>query len=236
MKRLFPFGIFFLMTTTALLGSSETYSSIDANGVPFDHKLQDRFKKQNGFFIEVGAYDGLTQSNTYLLEKNLGWRGVLIEPSPSEFIKLLSNRPNSFCFECALGSLAENGAFVWGDFDHGPMSSIGGKRIDRSPNVRVLMRSLQSILDEIGVTHVDFFSLDTEGYEYNILQGIDYEKVVIDYMLIEIYSWDLEKITSFLSAKGFELVECFSFYSHATCPEWDGTHNDYLFRRKDTGS
>ena len=109
------------------------------------------------------------------------------------------------------------------------MSSIEGKRRGYPANVQVHMRSLQSILDELGITHVDIFTLDVEGYEYNILQGIDFNKVVFEYLLIEIYTNEYKKIVRFLQEKGYELLENFSLYDY-TIPEWDGTHNDYLFK------
>ena len=63
--------------------------------------LVDNLKKyldfKNGFFIEVGAHDGIFQSNTLNLEKNLGWTGVLIEPSLNAYLECLKNRPKSIC-------------------------------------------------------------------------------------------------------------------------------------------
>ena len=50
-----------------------------------DKKLLKYLNYNNGFFIELGANDGLRQSNTYYLEKNLGWRGILIEPEKKNF-------------------------------------------------------------------------------------------------------------------------------------------------------
>ena len=46
----------------------------------------------NGFFVELGANDGLTQSNTAYFEKSRGWKGVLIEPSPNKFLECIKNR------------------------------------------------------------------------------------------------------------------------------------------------
>ena len=50
-----------------------------------DIKLEKYLNFSNGFFIELGAHDGITQSNTYYYEKNKNWRGVLIEPTPKLF-------------------------------------------------------------------------------------------------------------------------------------------------------
>ncbi len=51
--------------------------------------------KKNGYFIEIGANDGIQLSNTYLLEKQYDWTGICVEPIPRTFDKLVKNRPNS---------------------------------------------------------------------------------------------------------------------------------------------
>lgn len=186
----------------------------------------------HGYFIEVGGHDGVEQSNTKLLEESYNWTGILVEPSPILYPTLCKNRPHSLCFQCALGSFEENGTFVEGDFDGSTMSSVNGERLNRPATEKVLMRSLQSILDETNVHHVNFFSLDTEGYELNILHGIDFERTQFDYILIEINNNQYGQITGFLLEKGYEMIQSFTNYSKETNPLWDGTHNDYLFKRK----
>ena len=214
-----------------LLAYPPSYSAADYRGVPLDHLLLEIMNFKNGTFIEVGAYDGVKYSNTKLFEECYNWKGILIEPSEVLFSELCKNRPNSKCFQCALGSFEENNAYGYGDFDGHPMSSLT-ERIDRPADTKVLIRSLQSILDECNINHVHFFSLDTEGYELNILKGIDFKKTTFDYLLIEIYSHQYDQIVSFLSSKGYYVVKCLSNYNKKSNPSWDGTHNDYLFKRK----
>ena len=57
-----------------------------------DQKLCEFLNYKDGFFIELGANDGIRQSNTFYFEKNLNWRGILIEPIKSKFIKCKNNR------------------------------------------------------------------------------------------------------------------------------------------------
>ncbi len=223
---------FLLLFMASSIHAKLSYSMHDSEGVPLDLKLVKIFNLKNGFFIEVGAYDGVIFSNTKLLEEKNGWKGILIEPSPSLFSKLCSNRPQSRCFQCALGSFEENGTYGWGDFEGGPMASLT-QRTDNPQTVKVLIRSLQSILDECNITHIDFFSLDTEGYEWNILNGIDFSKTDITYMLIEIYAHHYDQITSFLFNHGYSLISCLSNYNKISNPGWDGTHNDYLFKKNE---
>lgn len=213
----------------------KNYSALDYLGVPLDHILAEILNyKENGVFIEVGAFDGVTYSNTKLFEEFFGWRGILIEPSEVLFSKLCINRPNSKCFQCALGSFDEDGIYKVGDFDGHPMSSLTN-RTGHPQDYKVLIRSLQSIIDECGFYHINLFSLDTEGYELDVLKGIDFDKTTFDYLFIEIYKHQYKEMVAFLSSKGYEMVSCISNYNRESNPGWDGTHNDYLFRRKDLG-
>jgi len=209
-----------------------SYSMTDYRGIPLDHMLAEIMNFNNGTFIEVGANDGLMQSNTKFFEEYYGWKGILVEPSKNLFAQLCKNRPNSRCFECALGSFSENNSYVSGDFDGNLMSSLTG-RTGKPRNQKVLIRSLQSILDECGVKHINFFSLDTEGYELNILKGIDFSRSSFDYLLIEVYQHQYDEIISFLSSNGYDMVKCLTNYNKISNPDWDGTHNDYLFKKKD---
>lgn len=213
------------------LHGNKTYSMTDSENVPLDHKLLDLMDYSNGVFIEVGALDGNKISNTKLFEEFYGWSGILVEPSPILYSRLCANRPNSKCFQCALGSFVENGTYAYGDFDGHPMASLVG-RTNKPANVRVMLRSLQSLLDECNIRHVNFFSLDTEGYELNILKGIDFNRTTFDYLLIEVYKHQFDDIVALLAGHGYDLISNFSNYNKISNPGWDGTHNDYLFKRR----
>jgi FkbM family methyltransferase len=219
------------MSCSLLFAKESSYSLSDCRGIPLDQKLVTLLNYRNGIFVEVGANDGLRQSNTKRLEEYYGWTGILVEPSPAAFSQLWLNRPNSDCFQCALGSFAQHDTYVIGDFDGHLMASVNGERLDRNPDQKVLVVCLQSILDEVGIKHVDFFSLDTEGCELNILRGIDFSRTTFEYLLIEIYSHQYQEIVSFLSNKGYAMIENFSNYNPKDNPAWDGSHNDYLFKR-----
>lgn len=230
MKNRFVFcSIFLCLCAASIAYEKISFSGIDAYGEPLDHKLLNKLNYRNGVFIEVGAYDGIHQSNTKLFEDNYGWTGILIEPSECLFETLCSNRPNSSCFQCALGTFEQDNTYLYGNFDGRLMSSVDGKREGRPADQQVLVRSLQSILDQLNMTHINFFSLDVEGYEINVLKGIDFNKTLFDYILIEIYTAEYDEIISFLKNRGYILLENFSNYTKATHPGWDGTHNDYLF-------
>lgn len=207
-----------------------SYSMSDSQGHKFDEKLLQLMNYENGVYIEVGANNGINQSNTKRFEEFHGWTGFLFEPSPDLFEELVVNRPNSKCYPFALGSFEQDNTYVTGDFDGNLMSSIEGNRLNRPAKTTVLMRSLQSVLDEEGITHINFFSLDVEGFELNVLRGIDFNKVTFDYLLIEVNSHH-DDINELLFSHGYEMIENFSNYNPIDNPSWDGTHNDYLYKR-----
>jgi FkbM family methyltransferase len=221
-----------------------SYSLQDVKGKPLDWKLDELFgQKRNGCFIELGANNGLRQSNTAFFARERDWRGVLIEPSPSGFSACLQNRPESRCFHAACVAPDYSSPFVEGDFNGNLMSSVDGKRLDSKDKgkdkgkgkdkerIRVPARTLESILDECdSVDTIDLLSLDTEGYELPILRGLNLEKYRPRYMLIELYQWDYEAVLEFLGSHGYTCLGNFSNYNKEEKPDWDGTHNDYLFK------
>lgn len=184
-----------------------------------------------GFFIEAGANDGIKQSNTFLLEKKFNWSGILVEPSYIAYQNCVKNREKSKVYNSCLVSEDYNFNFVQGDFDGNLMSSVSGKRLNRANNGVVSATTLQKLLDINNVEKIDFFSLDTEGYEYEVLKGIDFSKTVIEKILIEIYDSNKDQIFNFLNNM-YKKPICLTNFNYIDNPNWDGTHNDYLFIRR----
>lgn len=217
----------------------KTYSLKDCLNNPIDYKLDKLFNKENGFYIELGANDGLKQSNTAFFEFFRNWTGILVEPSLSAFEQCKTNRPKSSCYNNACVSNEYSDDFVYGDFNTGNlMSSVNairknGKEIDGAYLTKVPAITLEQILKEEKIKEknieIDFLSLDTEGYELNILKGINLNLYRPKYMLIEVYNFDFENIVQFLKENEYKLLYNFTNYSKESNPHWDGTHNDYLF-------
>jgi len=198
--------------------------------MPLDQILDQIFNsKTNGFYIELGANDGLSQSNTAFFEFYRGWKGVLIEPSPNAFMRCVNSRPNSICFNLACVSDTFPDKFIEGDFNGGMMSSVNGIRNNTTNLIKVSTSTLESILDSLNINTIDLLSLDTEGYEYDILRGLNLNKYRPHYMLIEIYTSQYDTLVGFLQENNYKLIMNVSNYNKQDNPGWDGTHNDYLF-------
>jgi FkbM family methyltransferase len=163
-----------------------------------DDKLA-AYLPNSGVFIEVGATDGYTESNTYYLERFKNWTGVLIEPIPDLYKKCVKERPRSQVFNCALVSDDyPNDAVVMKEgylmsTVKGALGSDENAHLEKARyfhgtdalEISVPARTLTSVLKEAGVTDIDFFSLDVEGYEVNVLQGLDLDTYRPTFMLVE---------------------------------------------------
>ena len=124
-------------------------------------------------FIECGANDGVDQSNTWYYEKNLNWSGILIEPLKKQFWELKKNRSkkNKF-FNLALCSSENENTLLIEDDDLKSKSCIENNKKINSNIKSVNSITLTRILDEISAPNlIDFFSLDVEGFEANVISG-----------------------------------------------------------------
>lgn len=208
------------------------FSSFTGEGVPFEEFFDELFlRKRNGFFVELGANDGLHQSNTAFLEFQRDWTGVLLEPSLPAFEACVKNRPGAKVYRCACVSKEYPSSEVLGDFQATSLTaSIGGTRNRANQLCSVPARTLSSVLEEAQCpARFDLLSLDVEGYEVDVLLGLDLNRFRPHYMLIELYQKEYQAVVTLLKENGYELQSNLSNYNKLNNPRWDGTHNDYLF-------
>jgi|688.fasta_scaffold416801_2 FkbM family methyltransferase len=194
------------------------------------------YGEKRGYFCEFGAADGLTLSNTYLLEK-LGWNGVLVEPSKRWHEQLASNRSCKIGHECVYSE--SNQEIIFNEVDDGMFSSLvefsdsdmnSEKRL-HGLRYSVSSISLEDLLCKYGApSHIDFLSIDTEGSEFAILENFNFQSFSFGAIFVEHnFTENRGKINKLLIGNGY--VQIFSNLSR--WDDWYLSQQQYdLLRRK----
>lgn len=171
---------------------------------------------EDGFFVECGAYDGETRSNTLVLERFLSWTGLLIEADPINFSKMVTKNRKAYLSPTCLAVqpfpsvssflMASNVGRL-----HDPKDS--DSHMTNSPDVahtgkHVLVQCIPfaHLMAALNVTTVDYFSLDIEGYEMQVLKTIPFDEIDIKSLSVEFSHMPnaLEELNSFMESKGYE--------------------------------
>jgi FkbM family methyltransferase len=150
-----------------------------------DLKVLEVYKhKKDGYFIEIGANDGINLSNTYLLETQYNWKGICVEPIPSKYELLIVNRPNSKCYKEAVFN-ESNTYQIFDIANNFDLISGISKYIDKhydavnanKTQIIVNTITLNDLLEKSNSpSFIEYLSLDTEGTELEILKGVDFTK------------------------------------------------------------
>lgn len=177
-----------------------------------------KFKK-NGTFVDIGAHDGISYSNTYYLEKELGWTGLCIEPQDENFEKLIKNRRCVSIKGCIFNETGEknflkvsgpsemlSGLLDTYDYRHLErvdleISQLGGSR----EVIKIKTYNLNDLCNKNNIKHIDFLSIDTEGSEEAIIKSIDFSKINIDVIAVE-NNYNSDLILQYLNKKNYNLV------------------------------
>lgn len=203
-----------------------------------DRKLIEVIDNSPNYYIEIGANDGVSQSNTLALELFYGWRGLLIEPISSTFGKLKKNRSKRRNFLLNSACVSRSYAEQTVDLLYSDLMSValgldsdvrdpvahafsGKKFLSPQDSTRVETvpaTTMTRALEKAGApTQIGLLSLDVEGAELEVLKGLDFRTYQIDWILVE--SRQVDRISALLSRNGYAVHSKLS-------------HHDYLFTRK----
>ncbi|WP_306121204.1 FkbM family methyltransferase [Roseovarius sp. MMSF_3359] len=172
-------------------------------------------KPNEGYFVEFGAVNGIQNSNTYYMEKILGWKGIVGEPARKWHEALRKNRGCSIETRCVYKNTGDQLEFV----ETG--SWMGGNTLSAHKNDDGAYREISDryIVDTISLndllkTHnapkyIDFMSVDTEGSEFEILNAFDFSQASFGVILVEHNRVETKRqaIRSLLEENGYKHMQ-----------------------------
>ncbi|WP_413974438.1 FkbM family methyltransferase [Hyunsoonleella sp. 2307UL5-6] len=180
--------------------------------------------KKNGFFIEFGATDGISMSNTFLLEKDFNWKGILAEPGRCWHSALKENRDTFIETNCVWHKTGEELQFQ--EAQSSTLSTVVGfgktdshsQDRDTKKVYSVTTISLNDLLLKYKAPKIiDYLSIDTEGSEYIILNNLNFDDYKFRVITVEHnYTSLREKIFKLLSSKGYSRVHT----THSLFDDW----------------
>jgi FkbM family methyltransferase len=172
--------------------------------------------RRNGYFVEIGAIDGVELSNTWHFEQALGWDGLLIEASP-RYCELAARQRRATVVNCVLADtegrmLFLDAGYVGGllrfmppqqileiEYYEGPKQTpVGARWVDT--------KRLDTVLSAQGVTRIDYLSVDVEGAEPQILSTLDFGKVSVGVVSVEAKGDAIHAIKAILEPAGFVMM------------------------------
>ena len=171
--------------------------------------------KRNGFFVEFGAADGLHLSNTYLLEKEFGWTGILAEPARIWHSKIPQNRPETILEKRCVWVESGKELEFWETKNPELSTLANSENTDEHAQARlgaehylVPTISLVDLLEKYSAPlNPDYLSIDTEGTEFQILESFDFTKYQFKVITCEHnYSQDRKKVFGLLTSQGYVRV------------------------------
>jgi FkbM family methyltransferase len=144
------------------------------------------------YYFEMGAMDGITYSNTKFFEETLAWTGVLVEPNPWMYHKLVLNRPNNVVMNAICSD--QTTPVVFNICANVPAvcslqmtkpSDFDAKYYMHSQmlQVKTVPVSLDAILEKSGVPRIDLCVIDVEGHEVHVLNSFSFKVPVVMFLI-----------------------------------------------------
>jgi len=178
------------------------------NGQDIFALLSNNFSRDK-IFVEIGAYDGVKFSNSYLLEKKFGWTGVLVECIPRNFNEIKLSRDCKSILAAATNKNVERIKVV-----EQPAPNLSGlmnkihKNNWNSLTHQVPGYSLDSILKmACPMGEIGFLSVDIEGAEYALFENAVLSEYNISAICVEHnFRPDAEKLRNLITAQGYRVI------------------------------
>ena len=163
--------------------------------------------KNNRTFVDIGANDGITFSNTYLLEK-MGWTGITVEPIPLVYEQLAKNRTCITVSGCVSNTSGKK-VFRLASMLSGILDEYDPKHLKRiesecgeCEDILVDSYNINELLKKYNITHIDYLTIDVEGAETTILNSLDFDQIHVSVIGVE-NNYNNDNIPTLLTGKGF---------------------------------
>lgn len=176
---------------------------------------------ENGIFLDIGAHDGISFSNSYFFEKARGWSGICVEPNPSAFERLRANR-QCVVLNCCVAATNGIAAFRKLSGHSEMLSGISENyhpehraRIERelaefggtSETIQVEARTLAGIAAAQAISEISYLSIDTEGGEFDILRSMPFGELLVHAVTVECnFNEERARMAALMDGRGFELA------------------------------
>jgi FkbM family methyltransferase len=163
--------------------------------------------KSDGFFIDVGANDPVLLNNTYLFYKR-GWSGLNFEPIPELAEKFRRKRKKDIVITKAISNFEGEAVFSSGIKKYEVNSSLLETNLPMQKLITVQVSKLENILDELKIKEIDFISIDTEGTEVDVLEGLNLSRYRPKLILAEYNTASKanDRLSPYLISKGYQPV------------------------------
>lgn len=143
-------------------------------------------KKRHGFFLEIGASDGVELSNTLALERYLGWKGICVEANPELYRKLRKNRKCNVVNALVSLKSGRNMPFQMDGMFSGVLNTKGGMIRNKGETITIKSTTLDELLRKCDAPKIiDYFGLDVEGHEHEIIEGLSSDNYMFRFITVE---------------------------------------------------
>ena len=144
-------------------------------------------EKRDGFFLDIGAHDGIACSNSYILERRYNWRGICIEANPETFAQLQRNRRaicSNACLDESEGFVQFTNTGMLGGIISHNMDNRSG--YDASDVTTMKTVTLEKLLRDLNCPkEIDYLSIDIEGSEERVLSKFPFKEYKFTCITIE---------------------------------------------------
>ncbi len=174
--------------------------------------------RSNGVFLDVGCADYKDMSTTYYLEQHLGWAGIAVDALAEYADAYLKYRPKTRFFRFIVTDHSANNEPFFALLNAKALSSANVRFLKasvkyhhiQSPNIKQQEApaiTLDALLDQNGVSKIDFLSMDIEGGEPEALAGFNIKKFRPELVCIEHARRTSKKILDYFQKYGYERID-----------------------------